>query len=257
MMSDNTFEIFVDTFEKRLLREPKWPTKSISAALVELLEKEETGPFRLNRSVQTGLNNLTHSIARRYTKDIAQVKGVGENSLVFEKAKLFPIHTMEWNLATLEIATNHRKELSWIGRVMFARCEKAMRQKYGPTITNQILDITDSVKPVKTMDWNVTMMEVISYTQNFGNIVEGSSLLEELVASNAKKSWGARDLMQMEELITDILSNEEVSTQTKNGMIFFSIISKVNAKAKADDGPTAYPEKRKPKPKKKKKKRSV
>ena len=94
-----------------------------------MLEKEETGPYRLSRTVQTSLNNLSHGIARKYMPDLAQVKGVGDDGLVFEKSRLFPVHTLEWVLSTLEIAYQHQNELSWVGRVMIARVKKVMNRR--------------------------------------------------------------------------------------------------------------------------------
>jgi len=238
-MVGEVLDTYVGTFEKRIVLEPKWPTKSVSAAFAELISKERSGPYRIARSVQTSLNNLIHSIAIRYTPSLAHVKGIGENSLVFERARLFPIHSLEWALSTLEVALHHENELSWVGEVMNARTIKSMKQRYGNKITQSIVDVIDGARKYKRLDWNMSMIEVISYMfDRPESIDEGTLVLEELISSNAKKAWGTRDLLELSLVANKVFAEEDLTRKSRIGVYFFSIISHVNAKSKVDTGPT-------------------
>lgn len=227
----DVLEEYTKKFKERLLLEPKWPTKSVANSFVVLLKKEGTGAYRIPRTVQTSLNNLTHSIAKKYMPDLAQVKGIGEDGLVFEKAKLFPIHTLEWILSTLEIAIQYQNELAWIEKVMIARTKKAMTQRYGINFSESIMEICKSNRKDKFLDWNTTMAEIISHMYDIKSL-EGVYVLDEIVTNKAKKSWGSRDLVETQEMLESIFAMNHLSRTTRIGMSLFSIAAKINAKAK-------------------------
>jgi len=198
---------------------------------VFLLSKEQIGPFRVPRPVMAVLNNMVYAIARAYTPKIALVKGIGPNSLIFESARIFPVHSLEWILAALEISIHHKRELSWIGDILEAKVFKATRARYGQVVGDELIDLYHECKKLKHLDWNRTMLELLQHIFSTGSF-DKLSILDSIVDSVARKPWGTKDVMDITEQLKDIDRMKDVNLNTKVGMGFFVITGKASSKEK-------------------------
>lgn len=214
-----------------MLKEPSWPSQSACRSMVNLLEKETVGAYRLDRSTQSALNNMTFTIAKKYTPGLAQVKASSESDLVFDRAKVFPIHTLEWCLATLEIAHQHRKEFSWVGEAMIAKTKRTMRKTYGKEITDPIIEAIERAESVKNLDWNRTIYSMLADMYEKG-VEYGLDVFSEIVWSVAKKSWATRDVVDIKEIIEAAFGRENLHPATKIGIAMFDLASHISAKPK-------------------------
>lgn len=204
--------------------------------MVELIRRENEGVFRSTRAMQTAINSYIYSIVIQYNHDIPNMRGHNITDTVFEWARLFPIHTLEWCFANLEFATQYRKELGWVGDVIVAKTLKAIKKRYMGFSSEKVENKALAMQMEKQNDWNTSIIEVLREMLEKSSYKRGLKVIREIIEDVARKSWGSKDINEIEETCMKV-EKMDMSYRSKVGFLFFSITGDIVVKGKEDEGP--------------------
>ena len=228
-------EYYIGLLENRLARSPAWVPPSVAKALSEILQMERIGIYKIEPEHQTVLNRHVYKKVKCYTPEMVQVMVPGDDMYVFDSCHLFPIHTLEWCIASLEFFTEHCYELSWVAETAFAKIGRIMTERYSAELTDGLLKACQSWIDLKNSDWNRVMYETISSVLSFieaynkEKIIEVEHFIANLITSASDHMWSSKDRVDIVEHSKKV---ENIDIKTRAGIVMFMITSTINVKTK-------------------------
>ena len=229
---------YLYTLDIALSVEPEWMAPSITKAMSSVVSKIDSSARMISQTDQGSLNRHIFSKAKKYNNEMMQVTINEKDSYLFDEARLFPIHNMEWCLATLEFFTEYFYEMSWISKKAFAKIFRITSEKYGNDVAYDMITSAASWIDNKNNDWNRILYGIVDFVKdsfeynvenNYKSITKSEIFIGELISETSNHMWSAKDRISMVEHMKD---TKRINPYVRTSVIMFNILSSINVKTK-------------------------
>lgn len=212
-----TSDKYLELFKKRIEVEPEIPPSAFCESIFKIVSKGELHIPSYESEVSVCINNYILSIVRNYNPTAVRVIPIGENSYIFDEAKLIPVPTLEWRFAVIEIAFVLRKELGWLSKKIIYKTLGLIKKDYGFYLYSIIKNIVEKkeVSDDESFWWNTLLGEAcdlfceIDEYKNINKIdQERVKRLIEYVFSVFEYPWVDKDAVFLSNEIEEIMKRK-------------------------------------------------
>lgn len=229
----------LETFRQALVQEPELLPFGVGECVKDIYR---TGYYKLpipEKAVQSTLNNHMCRVGKKYNSDLVNLAATAKDNFIFDSSRLFPLVSMEWLLATLELWYQHGHALGWLGDRLEKKCFRVMKLNYGSDFTKQVAEIIKDSREVSNLNWNYTLYEFIdsyvcgvrsriqyrdkTYTSDLIPIKKHTNAFINELLNMFGFTWGAKELLDLE----SFCSNAAKSYNEKEAcsIIYLTMIS--------------------------------
>lgn len=239
-------EFTLEPFRLALIKEPDMLPFGVGECIKDIFR---TGKYMLpppEKAVQSTLNNHMCRLGKKYNPDLINMAANAKDHFIFDSSRLFPLVSMEWLLAALELWFQHGHAMGWLGKKLEKKCIRIIRAEYGDEFLNQVLDIIQDCKEVSSLNWNYTLYEFVeSYvcgvksrikykdkglSSDTVSVKRHTSLFINQLLNMFGFTWGAKELLDLEALCID--NSRKYAEKDACSMIYLTMISFIGPSSK-------------------------
>lgn len=234
------------SFREALTNEPDLLPFGVGECIKDIYR---SGSFKLpppEKAVQSTLNNHMCRVGKRYNPDLVNIAASARDNFIFDSSRLFPLVSLEWLLATLEVWFHHGHALGWLGNKLEKKCLRILKQQYGTDMTKTVKDIIIDCKEISSLNWNHTIFEFIetyvcgvksrmlfkettSITQNVSLKRHTNHFVNELLTMFGF-TWGAKELLDLESFCFE--TSKSFAEQEACSIIYVTLVSFIGPTSK-------------------------
>ena len=206
--------------------------------LVELDTGDSANTTQKIAEVRKTVNDFIYTLARKYTSDLGKFSGLNpSDGYVYPVFKLFPITTLDWILAVVEIFITYGKYCQPTARKVREKVSRVIAMRY-PSHAQEMIQEIERIRLMHNdmMSWQSTLYDIvgdivdmseyyIKYEDNPERMI--STMVDrskQIISEVFKFSWSNKQVRQVKYDIINICSSQ-LPSYTKKSILFFKIVS--------------------------------
>lgn len=242
-------EFTLDTFKQVLGEEPELLPFGVGECLKDIFRYQNKVLPRPDKSVQSTINNHMCRLGRKYNPTLVNMAATGKDNFIFDSARLMPLVSLEWLLATLELTFHHGHAMGWLGSKLKNKTIRVLSSTYGDIFCKDVLDCIKEYKDISKFNWNYTLYDFIEcYVDGvFHRRLESSDRSVEFEIKRHTRNfinillnafgftWGAKELLDLESMALDFAN--QYNRKDACSMIYLTMISFMGPNTKTSAKP--------------------
>jgi hypothetical protein len=188
-------------------------------------------------------------LGKKYNPTLVNMAANGKDNFIFDSARLMPLVSLEWLLATLELSFHHGHAMGWLGKKLKYKSFRVLSSLYGDSFLNEVLDCIKECKDISKFNWNYTLYDFIECYVD-GVFHRRSERTDKTVEFEIKRhtrnfinlllnafgfTWGAKELLDLESMALDFAN--QYQRKDACSMIYLTMISFMGPNTKGFNKP--------------------